>query len=82
MTRTLPELGEYIQGMVSDRVLSHHMAQDELVLMTDAAHVLELLSFLRDDDACRFSQLMDITAVDYPAKSKRFEVVYNMLSLR
>lgn len=82
MTRTLPELGDYIQGMVSDRVLSHHMAQDELVLMTDAAHVVELLSFLRDDDACRFSQLMDITAVDYPAKAKRFEVVYNLLSLR
>lgn len=82
MTRTLPELGDYIQGMVSDRVFSHHMAQDELVLTTDAAHVAELLTFLRDDEHCRFSQLMDITATDYPANVKRFEVVYNLLSLR
>jgi NADH-quinone oxidoreductase subunit C len=81
MTRTLPELGDYIQGMVSDRVLSHHLAQDELVLMTDAPHIAELLTFLRDDEACRFSQLIDITAVDYPANAKRFEVVYNLLAM-
>jgi len=81
MSRTLPELGDYIQGMVSDRVFSHYMAQNELVLMTDAPHVAELLTFLRDDEQCRFSQLMDITAVDYPTEVKRFEVVYNLLSL-
>lgn len=81
MAMALAELGEYIQGTISDRVLSHHLAKDELVVVTDAAHVVELLTFLRDDEQCRFSQLMDITATDFPAQLKRFEVVYNLLSL-
>jgi NADH-quinone oxidoreductase subunit C len=81
MTRTSQELGEYIQGMVSDRVLGFRMEKDELVIDVDAPHVAALIAFLRDDEHCRFSQLMDITAVDYPAKAKRFVVVYNLLSL-
>jgi NADH-quinone oxidoreductase subunit C len=81
MTRTLPELGEYIAATVSDRVVSHHMAKDELVIVTDAPHVAELLTFLRDDDYCKFTQLMDVTATDFPERAKRFEVVYNLLSV-
>lgn len=82
MTRTLEELGEYIQHTVSDRVLSQSIdAHGELVVITDAAHIVELLTFLRDDEYARFSQLMDVTAVDYPERPKRFEVVYHLLSL-
>ena len=82
MTQTLEQLGDYIQGMVSDRVTSHHIALGELVLMTTPAHVVDLLSFLRDDEGCLFSQLIDVTAVDYPNRPERFEVVYNLLSMK
>lgn len=82
MTQTLAEFGDYIQGMVSDRVTSHHVQNDELVLITDVNHILPLLTFLRDDEHCMFSQLMDVTAVDYPNRPERFEVVYNLLSLK
>lgn len=81
MTRTLEEYGEYVMVTISDRVISHHMAKDELVLVTDAPHIAELLNFLKTDEYGRFTQLMDITAVDYPERPKRFEVVYNLLSL-
>jgi len=81
MTRTLEEYGDYVHGTISDRVVSFHMNGDELVLITDAAHIVDLLTFLRDDEHGRFTQLMDITAVDYPARAKRFEVVYHLLSL-
>lgn len=80
--QTLEEFGHYIQGMVSDRVSSHKVAYGELMLMTDAAHIAPLLTFLRDDENCRFSQLVDITAVDRPNQVARFEVVYNLLSLK
>ena len=30
---------------------------------------------------CQFSQLVDLTAVDYPEREERFEVVYHMLSM-
>ena len=63
MTQNLEQLGDYIQGLVSDRVLSHHIALGELVLLTTPTHVVDLLTFLRDDEGCLFSQLIDVTAV-------------------
>ena len=35
---------------------------------------------MRDDPACRFVNLTDMTAVDYPGREKRFDVVYHLLS--
>lgn len=78
----LQELGDYIAHTVADRVLDHFVAHGELVVMTDAAHVVSLLEFLRDDERCKFTQLMDVTAVDRPNHPKRFELVYNLLSLK
>ena len=82
MAQNLTEFGDYIIGSVSDRVQSFFVAHDELVLITDASHVVSLLTFLRDDENCLFSQLMDVTAVDFPNRVERFEVVYNLLSLK
>ena len=82
MTQTLAAFGDYIVGLVPDRVQSFFVAHDELVLITDAANVVSLLTFLRDDENCLFSQLMDVTAVDFPDRIDRFEVVYNLLSLK
>lgn len=80
--QTLQEFGEYIQGMVSDRVSAHHVANGELTLISSVAHIVDLLKFLRDDEHCLFSQLMDVTALDYPSRPERFEVIYNLLSLK
>ncbi len=82
MTQTLQEFGEYIQGMVSDRVTSFEVKHDELMLIAAPANIVPLLTFLRDDENCLFTQLTDITAVDYPNRPERFEVVYNLLSMK
>lgn len=42
----------------------------------------DLLLFLRDDRECMFKQLIDVTAVDYPERPERFEVVYHLLSVK
>ena len=39
-----------------------------------------LVTFLRDDPRCRFVTFIDVTAVDYPSRAKRFDVVYHFLS--
>jgi NADH-quinone oxidoreductase subunit C len=52
----------------------------ELTLTAGAAHVLDVLTFLRDDPDCRFVCFTDITAADYPDREKRFEIVYQLLS--
>ena len=58
------------------------MNGDEPFIITDAAHIIALLTFLRDDPACRFEQLIDVCGVDYPDQHPRFEVVYQLLSLQ
>jgi len=37
---------------------------------------------VQDNTAAEFTQISDITAVDFPTRDQRFEVVYNMLSVR
>lgn len=81
MSEQLQQLGEMIHGAVSDRLSGYLVDRGELMLFTDAAHIVPLLEYLRDDPELRFSQLMDVTAADYPNRPARFEVVYNLLSL-
>jgi NADH-quinone oxidoreductase subunit C len=52
---------------------------DEVVLRAERARVHALLKTLRDEFA--FQQVMDICGVDYPERSPRFELVYNLLSV-
>ena len=44
--------------------------------------LVALLTFLRDDPRCLFKQLIDVCGVDWPEREKRFDVVYNLLSLK
>lgn len=53
----------------------------ELTLQVPAEALHAVVSFLLEDEGCDFHQVMDITAVDYPQRAKRFEVVYQLLSL-
>mgnify|MGYP000043001351 CR=1 FL=1 len=57
------------------------MAFGELTVTCRRDSIVEVLTFLRDDPECRFVTLIDLTAVDWPEKPERFEVVYHMLSL-
>ena len=82
MSTNLQEFGDYIHGMVSDRVSAHSVVNGELTLTSSVGHIVDLLTFLRDDENCLFSQLMDVTALDYPSRPERFEVIYNLLSLK
>ncbi len=63
-------------------VSSVSFAQNELVIHAKRSEIVKLLTALRDDPEMLFRQLMDVTAVDYPSKADRFEVVYQLLSLQ
>jgi NADH-quinone oxidoreductase subunit C len=63
-------------GLVSDSTF----AFGELTLTVDPARVIEALQFLRDDSAAACVSIIDISAVDYPEREKRFDVVYHLLS--
>ena len=54
----------------------------ELIIHTKPIYIQSLMLCLRDHTNSQFKSLTDITAVDYPDREKRFEVVYNLLSIR
>ena len=82
MNQALIELGEYIGTTLAVEGADIAFAGDELVLTVPAAKVERTLTWLRDDAHCLFKVLVDICGVDYPERERRFEVVYNLLSLR
>ncbi len=74
-------LGQHIQANTGGAVQGVMLAYGELTLLAERERIVDLLKFLRDDPACRFQQLVDICGVDYPERSRRFDVVYHLLSL-
>jgi NADH-quinone oxidoreductase subunit C len=80
MDETLRELGEQIAQALSGAVTAHRVAYGELTIEAEAAKVVEVAKFLRDDPRCQFVNFIDICGVDYPSREKRFDVVYHFLS--
>ncbi len=81
MTEALNELGAYIELKRPDCVLNWSVSHDELNVDIAPSQIAGLVEFLKTDQTCRFSSLVDITAVDYPERAKRFDVVYHFLSM-
>ncbi len=81
MSEALNELAAHIELKRPDHVLGHQVAFGELTLDVTATGLADFVDFLRTDAACRFSSLVDITAVDYPGREARFDVVYHFLSM-
>lgn len=81
MSTALEELGAYISVKQPDAVISSEVAFGELTLTVAAQSLPALVRFLKSDETCRFSSLVDITAVDYPQRRARFDVVYHFLSM-
>ena len=77
----LQELGQHIGAVLADQVIATSVVHGELMVTARAEHVLKVVTFLRDDPQCLFKVLIDICGVDFPERAKRFDVVYNLLSM-
>lgn len=82
MTDAYRELGDHISAALGDAVLRTEVVLGELMVYVPAARLERVLGFLRDDAKCLFKMLIDICGVDYPERAERFDVVYNLLSLK
>ena len=81
MSEALNELGAHIEAKRTDCVLSWEVAHGELTLQVTPSSFVSFVDFLKTDRNCKFSTLVDITAVDYPERDVRFDVVYHFLSM-
>ena len=77
----LEELGQHVASVLSDQVMGISIAHNELMVTARAEQIIKVVTFLRDDPMCLFKVLVDICGTDYPERPKRFDVVYNLLSL-
>src|SRR3990172_8241156 len=82
MDQALNDLGDYLSGALANLGVKAEVALGELMISVGPPALLRLLAFLRDDSQCMFKELVDLCGVDYPSREKRFEVVYNLLSLK
>jgi NADH-quinone oxidoreductase subunit C len=82
MHETLEKLGETITSALAGAVLRHSVAHGELTIVVVADEIIRVAAFLRDDERCQFWSIIDITAIDWPARERRFDVVYHFLSPR
>ncbi|MBL6617592.1 MAG: NADH-quinone oxidoreductase subunit C, partial [Reyranella sp.] len=82
MAEQLQDLGDYIAKGNQQAVTATSVRLGELMIAAKPEGLVALLTFLRDDPRCLFKQLVDVCGVDWPEREKRFDVVYNLLSVK
>ena len=82
MSEALRELGNAIKAALPSEIEEVDVRLGELMLVARGEGIVRVMTHLRDDASCLFKMLIDICGVDYPERDKRFDVVYNLLSLK
>ena len=76
MSDELEALGTAIVAALPGAISASGFAYGELTLDVVPERLIETVRYLRDDPSCLFVSFIDITAVDYPTRVPRFDVVY------
>jgi len=76
----LKALGEEIVAALPRAATGFSLGFGELTVYAEAAKIVEVMTHLRDAPSCQFICFIDVTAVDWPARERRFDVVYHLLS--
>jgi NADH-quinone oxidoreductase subunit C len=79
-TEALQQLGAHIAGALGATVFPSDVAFGELTLHVERMAILDVVTFLRDDEQCRFISIVDVCGADYPERDERFDVIYHFLS--
>jgi NADH-quinone oxidoreductase subunit C len=82
MNEALKELSDHIASAMGAHILGSDIRHGELMLQVQREAIVRVMKFLRDDANCQFKMLVDLCGVDWPERRERFDVVYNLLSLK
>jgi len=80
MSERLNDLAAYLNDKLDADILESVVAYGELSITVKAGDIVDVVRFLRDDAKCQFVSIIDVSGADYPARAKRFDVVYHLLS--
>jgi NADH-quinone oxidoreductase subunit C len=80
MDEALHQHAVAIADALKGSLLVHTIAHGELTITIPPGDIVAAVKVLRDDERCRYVSIIDITAVDWPSRERRFDVVYHFLS--
>ena len=80
MSITIRDLEKTINSGLTTNVIKSEINFEQLYLDIDIKDIISTILFLKTNDKCRFKQLIDITAIDFPSREKRFKIIYLLLS--
>ncbi len=76
----LENLNKLLNSELTTKINSSLVANDELLICTEPNNLHSVLLFLKSNPECKFRQLIDIVAADYPNEEKRFKIYYLLLA--
>ena len=80
MPTTVNDLEKAVNSGLTTTVKKSEINFNQLIIYVNVEDIVSTILFLKTNEKCKFRQLIDITAVDYPQNEKRFEIVYLLLS--
>ena len=80
MSITLNDLEKTVNSGLTTNIKKSEINFNQLFIDVDVEDIVSTILFLKTNEKCKFKQLIDITAVDYPQREKRFKIVYLLLS--
>tara|TARA_Y100000590_G_scaffold3193_1_gene4275 strand:+ start:281 stop:889 length:609 start_codon:yes stop_codon:yes gene_type:complete len=80
MSITVNDLERTVNSGLTTAVKVSEINFNQLFIYINVEDLISTILFLKTNEKCKFRQLIDITAVDYPEKEKRFKIVYLLLS--
>ena len=80
MSISLTDLEKTINSQLTTALKKSEINFNQLFIEINPEDLVSVILFLKTNEKCKFRQLVDITAVDYPNKLKRFKLVYLLLS--
>ena len=78
--KSLSDLEKKINSELTTKIKDSSISHEQLYLNIDNEDLLDVILFLKINNDTKFKQLIDITSVDYPENSKRFKMIYLLLS--
>jgi len=80
MSTAVNDLERAVNSSLTTTIKKSEINFDQLFIDVDVENIISTILFLKTNEKCKFKQLVDITAVDYPQKENRFKIIYLLLS--
>tara|TARA_B110000438_G_C15761590_1_gene627548 strand:- start:817 stop:1410 length:594 start_codon:yes stop_codon:yes gene_type:complete len=80
MSITVNDLERTVNSSLTTSIIKSSINFGQLYIDIDIENLISTILFLKSNDKCKFKQLIEITAADYPGKEKRFKIIYLLLS--